>query len=333
MNFCRIISTSMVFMTMLLNACALKTYENLSPPTKEPSLNNNYFITSDGTHLPIRKWKSSEPIPKAIILAVHGFNDYSKFINAAAVFFSRNNITTYAYDQRGFGAAPNRGFWAGVKTLTADLLSLTLLIRARHPKTPLYLLGESMGGAVIMVALKDAHEQARDLGLRGVILSAPAVWGRQFMPWYQTTALWVTAHTFPRAKLTGRSLKIKASDNIEMLRALNKDPLIIKETRVDAIYGLTNLMDQAIESAWKLNQPLLVLYGKKDEVIPKKPIMVMLSRLPEKGKVTRKVILYDDGYHMLMRDLQAKKVWYDVFNWIDLRSKQLIEARQASEAP
>ena len=131
--------------------------------------------------------------------------------------------------------------------------------------------------------------------------------------------------------MTGRGLKIKASDNIEMMRALNKDPLIIKKTRVVAIYGLTNLMDQALEAAWKLNQPLLVLYGKKDEVIPKTPIMAMLSRLPEKTKVTRKVILYDEGYHMLMRDLQAKKVWRDITNWIEARNKQLLVATQSSE--
>ena len=116
-----------------------------------------------------------------------------------------------------------------------------------------------------------------------------------------------------------------------MLRALNKDPLIIKKTRIDAIYGLTNLMDQALEAAWELNQPLLVLYGKKDEVIPKTPIMVMLSRLPEQAKVTRKVILYDEGYHMLMRDLQAKVVWRDIINWIEERNKQLLVATQSSE--
>lgn len=293
-----------------------------------PALKDNYFIAHDGAHLPMRAWKSNDPIPQAIIIAVHGFNDYSNFFKAPGSFLAKKNITTYAFDQRGFGAAPKPGLWPGVANLTSDLVSLTSLIQARHPKIPLYLLGESMGGGVVMVTLKNAREQGQELSLSGVILSAPAIWGRQFMPWYQTTALWIAAHTFPRTKLTGGSLKITASDNVVMLRALGSDPLVIKKTRIDAMYGLTNLMDQALESAWELNDPLLVLYGEKDEVIPKKPTMEMLSRLPEKTKATRKIILYDKGYHMLMRDLQAGTVWRDIVNWIEASNKQQLVATQ-----
>ncbi len=35
------------------------------------------------------------------------------------------------------------------------------------------------------------------------------------------------------------------SDNIEMLRALGKDPLVIKRTRIDALKGLVDLMSNA----------------------------------------------------------------------------------------
>ena len=293
-----------------------------------PAIKDHYFIAHDGAHLPIRIWTSNNSKPQAIIIAVHGFNDYSNFFKAPGSFLAKKNITTYAFDQRGFGAAPKPGLWPGVATLTSDLMSLTSVIQALHPKIPLYLLGESMGGGVVMVTLKNAREQEQALGLSGVILSAPAIWGRQFMPWYQTTALWVAAHTFPRTKLTGQGLKITASDNIVMLRALASDPLVIKKTRIDAVYGLTNLMDQALESARELNDPLLVLYGKKDEVIPRKSTMEMLSRLPEKAKATRKIILYDNGYHMLMRDLQAETVWRDISNWIETRNKQRLVVTQ-----
>ena len=72
----------------------------------------------------------------------------------------------------------------------------------------------------------------------------------------------------PGLTLTGRGLKIKPSDNIAMLRALSRDPLVIKETRVDTIYGLVDLMDAALASAPLLDVPLLVMYGAKDEIVP-----------------------------------------------------------------
>ena len=319
---------TLILATVLLGACVAPNFQQVTRTVSDPVLNDNYFTAHDGAHLPLRTWMSDDPIPKAIIIAVHGFNDYSHFFKAPGNFLAKNNITTYAFDQRGFGAAPKPGIWPGVSALARDLMSLTALVRARHPKIPLYLLGESMGGGIVMVTLKHAHEQGQELGLSGVILSAPAVWGRQFMPWYQNIALWVSAHTIPKTKLTGQGLKIMASDNLEMLRALGSDPLVIKKTRVDTIYGLTNLMDQALEAAWGLKEPLLVLYGEKDEVIPKKPIMEMLARLPKKATVTRKVILYENGYHMLMRDLQAETVWRDISQWIKARNKLLLVATQ-----
>lgn len=116
-----------------------------------------------------------------------------------------------------------------------------------------------MGGAVVINAMTRPGKPA----VAGVILAAPAVWGRDTMPWYQTSLLWTLYHTVPWMTLTGKGLKIMPSDNIEMLRALGRDPLVIKETRVDAIYGLTNLMDNALGAAEKLDDETLLLYGQK----------------------------------------------------------------------
>jgi len=141
---------------------------------------------------------------------------------------------------------------------------------------------------------------------------APAVWGRETMdPLYRAT-LWLGAHLMPWQKLTGRGLDIMPSDNIEMLRALGRDPLVIKETRIDAVYGLANLMDTALAAAPRVRAPLLVLYGARDEVIPKRPTRLMIQRLAGPHRFA----FYGEGYHMLLRDLQAETVWRDVLAWV-----------------
>jgi acylglycerol lipase len=111
-------------------------------------------------------------------------------------------------------------------------------------------------------------------------------------------------------------LKINPSDNIPMLIEFGKDPLVIKETRIETIYGLTNLMDLALRRATQLSSPALILYGNHDEVIPKAPTALMLSRLPNVGKGIQRIGLYEKGYHMLLRDLQRKTVWNDIGAWI-----------------
>jgi len=116
--------------------------------------------------------------------------------------------------------------------------------------------------------------------------------------------------------LTGRGLGIVPSDNYEMLVRLGRDPLVIKQTRVGTIYGLVNLMDAALAAAPQLKTPALILYGEKDQIIPKAPTRRLLKTLPA-GR--HRVALYEGGYHMLLRDLQAATVWKDMAAWITER--------------
>ena len=281
-------------------------------PINRPLLAGDFFHTADGLVLPVKSWRPQKDPPRAVLIALHGFNDYSNFFAAPGTFLATRGIASYAYDQRGFGAAPGHGLWPGIDALIADLKTFSGLVRDRHPGTPIYLLGESMGGAVIMVAIADGDAPEAD----GIILAAPAVWGRVTMPWYQRLALWIGVRLMPGAEVTGQGLKITPSDNIEMLKALGRDPLVIKATRVDAIYGLTNLMDRALELSARLKGPALILYGQKDEIIPRKPTQIMLDRLPAAVSGGPRLAVYEDGFHMLLRDLQAETLWRDIAHWI-----------------
>ena len=276
-----------------------------------PNIENSQFVTTDGLRLPIRNWKTEDASPEAIVIAVHGFNDYSLFFEEAGLFLARQGIASFAYDQRGFGETPDRGLWPGYQAYASDLAEFSRLVRRRYPDTPLYLLGESMGGAIVMVATTNT----KNLPVDGVILSAPAVWGRRTMPWYQRLALWIGVKVAPWKTLTGEGLKIMPSDNIKMLTAWSQDPLVIKATRIDTMYGLTNLMDKALDNSQGLEGPYLIMYGEKDQVIPKEPTREMFKRLPDKCDACR-IAVYQDGYHMLMRDLQAEVPLGDIVHWI-----------------
>ena len=75
---------------------------------------------ADGQKLALSEWQADNP--EAVILAVHGYGDYgpSTFRDAAKS-WAGQGITTYAYDQRGFGRNPSRGYWPGAEALVADL--------------------------------------------------------------------------------------------------------------------------------------------------------------------------------------------------------------------
>ena len=134
-----------------------------------------------------------------------------------------------------------------------------------HPGVRVVVLSESMGGAVAMTAFEGDAPPAAD----GLVLVSPAVWGSAAMPLIYRVTLWTVAHTARWWELTGRGLNIRATDNDDVLREMGRDPLFIKATRADAVYGLVHLMGEARDAAPRLTgMGMLVMYGGKDQVIP-----------------------------------------------------------------
>jgi len=296
-------------MLLLLAACT-PTLQTSGPAIEPPHLTDQAFITADGARLPVRSWLPQGE-PRAVIVALHGMNDYRAFFDIPGERLANAGIATYAYDQRGFGGAPEPGGWFGEKVMQDDLYAMLRLVAAKYPGKKLFVLGESMGGAVAMTAL--TRPDADVPNLAGTILVAPAVWSRDTMPWYQSAALWVASHTVPWMTLTGRGLHITATDNIEVLIKMSRDPLVLKETKVAAIKGLCDLMDDAMRSASGLKPPTLILVPDKDEVIPPEATKTMTETLPASIEVK----YYPQDYHMMLRDLQGDVPTSDIAAWID----------------
>lgn len=277
-----------------------------------PHLGDNYFVTYDGAALPYMRQLPENGEPQAIILALHGFNDYRMAFRQPALDWARHGIATYAYDQRGFGQTNSRGRWAGQARLTEDLRTMSELLRERYPGKPIYLLGESMGGAVVVAAVTARQKPEHD----GIILSAPATWGRENMSFTRRALLWITAHVVPSQKVSGRGLGIRPSDNIDMLRELSQDPYMIRETRVDTLYGLVQLMNTARRQLPEVEGPGLMLYGAHEQIVPRQAINISMTQFRNPENPARNVALYPDGYHMLLRDLNAPVVREDIAAWV-----------------
>jgi acylglycerol lipase len=279
------------------------------------------YVTRDGLRLGLTHWDA--PTPFAAIVALHGMSDYSNAFAIPAPWWAEHGITTYAYDQRGFGRSPQLGIWPGNNVLRRDLADFVDIVRARHPGLPVFVLGESMGGAVAMTAFASDEPPKAD----GLILVAPAVWSRRTMPVSYRVALWVTSRSFRWWPLSGSGLKIMPSDNIPMLIAIGRDPLFQKRARADAIYGLVSLMDEAYDSPARLNRlPIMLAYGGNDQIIPKRPTDEVVAKLGPNATVKR----YPQGYHMLLRDLDGGTRWADIALWVGAQAQKRMGPAMAS---
>jgi acylglycerol lipase len=300
-----------LLLAWMLAGCADTAPHPPSSPTVTPAIQADVFVARDGTRLPLREWDATGP-PRTIIVALHGMSDYSNAFDMPGQAWAADGITTLAYDQRGFGRGPNPGQWTSSDALRTDFDDFVAVAHARFPGVPLYALGESMGGAVVLTALTEASAPA--LKLEGVILESPAVWSRADMPLSYRVALFLVAHLAPNLVLSGNGLKIVPSDNIDMLRALSRDPYFQKTANAASVYGLVNLMDEARQAPDHLAAPppILLLTGEKDQIIPAAPTQAVIAALGARATVRQ----YKQGYHMLLRDLEGPQVQQDVADWI-----------------
>lgn len=297
---------------LLLCACAPRLQE-IGPPVNPARLDAAAIHMPDGADLPLRVWEPWDRPAEAVILALHGFNDYSKGFAAVGKGMARRGFFFYAYDQRGFGAAPQHGIWPGEKQLVDDLRVAAQLIKQRHPDLPLFLLGESMGGAVLLTAAVDPNPPAAD----GLILAAPAIWGWQTISPASRSVFEAAAHLVPWLTVRPTGFHGIASSNRRALIDLARDPLVIKDTRIDAAYGLVNLMTSAHDAAAKLGHPRwLLLYGEREAILSRDAVnqtLPLFKRLPrEQGRVA----IYPQGYHLLLRDFAQYAVFDDIAAWI-----------------
>jgi len=274
-----------------------------------PAFSGDRFVSFDGARLGLKTWTAEGAYaedPWAVIIGLHGMDDYSNAFHTAGPWWAKQGITTYAFDQRGFGRSPERGVWAGEDLMTGDLRAACALGRRLHPRAILAVAGESMGGAVAIAAFASDEPPDADR----VILLSPAVWGFSQQPLTYSASLWMASHTLPQVVVKPPSFlarHIWASDNVRELIRMGQDKQMIFGSRFDTLYGLVSLMETAWQGIDRLKLPALYMYGAHDQIIPAPAAISAADRLRPPGRTA----YYRDGWHLLLRDLQAQTVWSD----------------------
>jgi acylglycerol lipase len=264
------------------------------------------FPASDGANVPYRFWSAREP--KAVLLLLHGACDYGGAFDEIAPRLARRGFTCLAYDQRGFGATASRGDWAGTDRLVDDVCDAIAFLRQRADKTlPLYIVGESMGGAVAV------HAAAKfpQAGIDGLVLVAPGALAsaiRQLV--YGWMARLVRA--FARdsevvfERVSGWELTPSAA-----IRLLG-DPLVMRGIKPEIFTGLVSLGSMAVLKAKDVTIPVLTQVAGRDDLLRQTCVRALHDNLA--GPKTWQVIA--GAPHLLLHWRSGESVLREARHWI-----------------
>lgn len=304
------VALALALAALVLAACETKTHADLTGlATEAPGaarLIQGAAVMADGYRLPLKTWRPDGP-PTRALLALHGFNSYHGALENAGAWFAERGYVVYAYDQRGFGMTVGRGVWPGDAALVGDAAAVIGLLQARHPDVPLTVFGQGMGAAVAVAALGEVGAPQVDT----LILSSPMVRGAEGVG---RPPRWALA-ALRKVPYPARSLGLREgiTDDPDFPADWAANPNYVKDHRLENVDGLVDLMDRAIEAAPQAYPRTFIAWGAQNGILAGDGVEVLMKRLPRLPRL----VVYPDGYHLLVRDTQHAVVLRDVHSFIE----------------
>jgi alpha-beta hydrolase superfamily lysophospholipase len=225
---------------------------------------------------------------------------------------------------RGNGRSPGqRAYLRGWYQYREDLHAFLAQVREWEPGLPVFLLGNSLGGLVVLeYALHHA-------GLAGVVAAAPPL-GKLGVPPILMGLGRLLSRVLPRFSLrVGMDLTGLARDSA-VVEAVLADPLFHRRGTARLSTEVTAAIDRVQSGASSFRVPLLILHGTADRMVPPDGSRTFFSKVRFPGSELKE---YPGAYHGLFADLNAAEVIGDLLGWVEARLAQSAALTLAAERP
>ncbi len=241
------------------------------------------------------EWKSTAPA-KIIVVCIHGLGLCAMAYKPLAKELSQVGIDGYGVNVRGFGPDRDKADRAKLNCIDTahDIGKLLVDIRKQHPDYKVYLLGESMGGAL---AIRAAAENS-DL-IDGVVCSAPA-W--KLLKTRSTAVKGVVELYLFRSRKPGiasRGVIHQATTDHELREHwLAEQSHKMKLSRKEAT-DFIRFVSKTDSYAKKVTKPVLVMQGLVDHLVSPKAVAKIFGDIPASNK---EFLIDAKGEHLLLEE-------------------------------
>lgn len=266
-----------------------------------------FFPSHDGISLYYQHWWRAGG-NDAVLVIVHGLGGHSGLFHNIVVDLVPQGYQIYALDLRGNGRSPGRrGHINAWSELRGDISAFLDLVRQAQPQRPLFILGHSFGGAIVLDYVLHCPE-----GLQGTIISNPTLGAVGISP-IKFTIAGLLSQVWPTFSLsTGVANETGARDPNILANYLN-DPLrhATGSARLATEYMAT--ADWLQTHAADLQVPLLMLQGGADRVSLPEGSRRFFEGVTLLDKTWKE---YPESYHEIYDDLDHAAVLADMKDWL-----------------
>jgi alpha-beta hydrolase superfamily lysophospholipase len=270
------------------------------------------FTASDGDNLAVQDWPLEPGTAlRGVVLLVHGLGEHAGRYQHVAERLNAWGYAVRGYDQCGHGESGGLpGSLPSDNRLLDDLADMVDSVRARYgAKTPLIVLGHSMGGLVA--------GRFVSLGLRqvdGLVLSSPAL--DAGMNAFQRFLVSVLPRIAPNLRVGNGLNASHISHDPAVVRAYREDRLVHDRisARLARFIATQGPATVAAAAAWKT--PTLLMYAGADTLVNPQGSRNFASAAPP-GVVQS--VCFESLFHEIFNELDPTPVFATLRDWLHQR--------------
>lgn len=266
------------------------------------------FRGHGGLELYYQCWRP-EGTPLAVLVLIHGFGEHSgRYMNVVNHLVPRG-YAIWSFDHRGHGRSPGRrGFVRTWDEFREDIRLFLEMVRQQEGGLPVFLMGHSMGGLMVLEYALHHPE-----GLQGVIASGPALAQVGVSPVLLKIAQ-LMSRIWPSFTMDTGLDATSISRDPAVVAAYQADPLVHSKASARLGTEMARAMAWTHQNASRWRLPLLILHGGADRLVPPEGSRRFYEAVPIADKEYRE---YEGGYHEPHNDIHRDQVLQNLERWLE----------------
>uniref|UniRef100_M3Z0X2 Monoglyceride lipase n=1 Tax=Mustela putorius furo TaxID=9669 RepID=M3Z0X2_MUSPF len=255
-------------------------------PQSIPYQDLPHLVNADGQYLFCRYWKPTGT-PKALIFVSHGAGEHCGRYDELAQMLMGLGLLVFAHDHVGHGQSEGeRMVVSDFHVFIRDVLQHVDIMQKDYPGLPVFLLGHSMGGAIVILTAAE-----RPSHFSGMVLISPLVLANpESATTFKVFAAKVLNLVLPNLSLGPIDSSVLSRNKTEV-ELYNTDPLICRAG----------------------------LKGSADRLCDSKGAYLLMESAKSQDKTLK---IYEGAYHILHKELPevTNSVFREINMWVSQRT-------------
>ncbi len=275
------------------------------------------FESTGGRMLFERAWLP-DGAARARLIIVHGYAEHSGRYAHVGAYFSDRGYAVQALDLRGHGRSS--GERVLVRSLNEYLDDLDAFLRHLdaadgNAGVPAFLLGHSMGGAIVTLAMVTRRPK-----FDGLIVSAGVLTPASGVQRAVSAMLRVVGRVAPRVRLFTLDSTTVSRDP-QVVALYDSDPLNYRgKIPAGTAAAMTRAVALIVKREPSIALPLLVLHGSADQLTSPEGSRMLYERASSADKMLK---VYEGLYHEILNEPEQALVMGDIAFWLDAHVEAL----------